>query len=247
MLEIKASYLCNSRCIYCCAGSRRESVCMTFDEIMANVDYFTAEHAIKGVCLSGGEPSIRPDFPRLLSAIRDKGLTIYLHTNGIMFHDRPFAETAVSCLDRVLVGFSAHNADLCESLTRTGSAFQRRIAGIRNLLDTSVPVRTNTVILRQNFRRLPEIADFIRSLGVRRSLFTFPFFILPAPAEADDFLPDSFEEVQPFLAEAVNILARENIDVFIQGLPPCKLGAFAKYREIDPDRALVDADHQFEQ
>jgi MoaA/NifB/PqqE/SkfB family radical SAM enzyme len=110
-----------------------------------------------------------------------------------------------------------------------------------------VPVRTNTVILRQNFRRLPEIADFIRSLGVRRSLFTFPFFILPAPAEADDFLPDSFEEVQPFLAEAVNILARENIDVFIQGLPPCKLGAFAKYREIDPDRALVDADHQFEQ
>jgi MoaA/NifB/PqqE/SkfB family radical SAM enzyme len=245
-LEIKASYSCNSRCIYCCAGSRQKFSSMTFDDIMANVDYFMETHGITEVCLSGGEPSIRPDFLDLLSSIRGKGLTIYLHTNAIKFHERKFAEAASRHLDRALVGFSAHDADLCEALTKTGKTFERRLAGARNLLDASVPVRTNTVILRQNFRQLPEIAEVICSLGVRRSLLTFPFFIGAAPETKEDLIPDSFEEVRPFLAKAVEVFTSHDIAVFIQGLPPCKLGEFGAYREIDPDRALVDSLHQCE-
>lgn len=219
---------------------------MSFDDLIANVDYFIANYGIKEVCLSGGEPTIRPDFSDLLSAIHSRGLTIYLHTNALRFHDRTFAETSSRFLDRALVGFSAHDAGLCEVLTGTGKTFAKRLAGVRNLLDVSLPVRSNTVILRQNFRHLPDIADVVAALGVRKSLFTFPFFIDQPPETKDALIPDSFEEVRPFLSETVERLSRERIAVFIQGLPPCKLGEFAQYREIDPDRALVDGGHQFE-
>jgi len=44
-----------------------------------------------------------------------------------------------------------------------------RIEGIRNLRRGPFPVRTNTVMLKQNFRFLPEIAATIREAGVDRA------------------------------------------------------------------------------
>lgn len=246
LLELKVTYRCNSRCEYCCAGNRREYSTMGLDEILANVDWFVERFGIRGICLSGGEPSVHRNFQETLQAVADRGLSIYLHTNAIRFQDALFAESCVRFLQRVLVGFSCHDEDMCRLITGTTATFDRRIAGIRNLLRGSISVRTNTVMLKQNYRRLPEIAEVVCETGVDRSLLTFPFFFEPRSAQLDEFVPESLDEVKPYLVRAVEILRNRRIAVSIQGLPACKLGDLAEFREIDPDRVFVDSRHQFD-
>ncbi len=243
-LEIKANYTCNSQCIYCCAGNRNQQRTMTYEEIVANVDFFIDTYSIAEVCLSGGEPTVHPSFLSNLAFIRDRGLKTYLHTNAIKFHNSDLVKTCVPLTDRVLVGLSFHDADMCDYLTGTGASFNKRLSGIAHLLDAGVPLRTNTVILKDNYQFLPAIARVVSSCGVSRGLLTFPFFFEFSPQQVAQFVPPSFEAVQPYLSQAIDILTDHDIEVSLQGLPPCKLGKWKELIEFDPDRALVDSSHQ---
>jgi molybdenum cofactor biosynthesis enzyme MoaA len=245
-LEIKANYTCNTKCIYCCGKSNWQKRVMTFDEIAENVRYFMDRHQIAEVCLSGGEPTIHPDFLQSLNLLREQKLRAYLHTNAIRLADRQFALKCSGFIDRVLVGFSYHNEQLCAALTGTKGTLGKRFDGIRNLQEISVPVRTNTVIMRENLQYLQEIAELISTLGIQKALFTLPFFFMATPAQVERFVPGSLEEVKQRLAPALALLQSKGIQVALQGLPPCKIDEFAGLYEIDPDRAFVDSEHQRE-
>ena len=245
-LEIKANYTCNAKCDYCCISNRKEKRSMSHEEIAENVRFFQQKYGIKGVCLSGGEPTVHKSFLANLQFIRSQGLTIYLHTNAIKFNDKEFTGKAAAYIDRALVGLSFHNASLCKGITGNASTFEKRIEGIKNLLAQDVPVRTNTVIVKSNYKYLSEISKMIGALGTRKALFTLPFFFERKESQVDQFVPDSLADIKPFLHETIDYLTDKNIDVFLQGLPPCKLDEFKDFREIDPDRAFVDSFSQFE-
>lgn len=246
-LEIKANYTCNSRCDYCCISNNQHKRSMSHEEITSNVIFFKDKYDIGEICLSGGEPTIHEEFLANLNFICAQGLRVYLHTNGIKFHDDRFAGTCSPFLDRVLVGFSFHNENLCRCITRTGKTFEKRISGIKNLIHHDVAVRTNTVIVRSNYRYLPEISKKIGFLGLQKALFTLPFFFEAKKEQIKQFVPESFEVIKPYIGEAIDTLLTKGIKVSLQGLPPCKLGEFEEFSETDPDRAFIDSTHQFEQ
>jgi MoaA/NifB/PqqE/SkfB family radical SAM enzyme len=245
-LEIKANYTCNAKCDYCCISNRKEKRSMTHEEIAENVMYFKKKYGIREVCLSGGEPTVHKSFLNNLQFVHSQGLTIYLHTNAIKFSDREFTEQAAPYIDRALAGLSFHNESLCKEITGNASTFEKRIEGIKNLLALDVPVRTNTVIVKSNYRYLHEISKMISTLGTKKALFTLPFFFERKESQVDQFIPDDFFDIKPFLHETIDYLTEKNISVFLQGLPPCKLDEFIDYREIDPDRAFVDSFCQLE-
>ena len=240
-LEIKANYTCNAKCDYCCISNRKAKRSMSHEEIAENVRYFHERYGISEICLSGGEPTVHENFLENLQYIHNLGLTIYLHTNAIKFSRRKFTERTAPYIDRALVGLSFHTAALSKKITGTGATFEKRIKGIRNLLDMGVPVRTNTVIVKDNYRYLPDISRLVGSLGTRKALFTLPFFFERHERQVDRFVPESFSEIKPFLQKSIDFLAEKDIAVFLQGLPACKLDEFKNFREIDPDRAFVDS------
>lgn len=244
-IEIKANYTCNSRCAYCCSYNNQRKRTMRFDEIDANVRYFLATHPIEEVCLSGGEPTIHPDFLSSLQNHQQLGLRTYLHSNGIRFANRSFARSCQGLIDRTLVGFTYHDEALCAQLTHVTGSFAQRIQGIENLQQQGIPVRTNTVILRENLPFLPQIAATICSLGITRALFTLPFFFFATPDQVEQFVPEHLDQLFIQLAKVHDTLQTAGIEFFLQGLPPCQLREFARYYEIDPDRAFIDSDHQF--
>ncbi|MBN2332248.1 MAG: radical SAM protein [Deltaproteobacteria bacterium] len=245
-LEIKANYTCNSRCGYCCISNNQGKRTMNFEEIAANILFFKETYKISEVCLSGGEPTIHREFLATLKFIKEQGLTTYLHTNAIRFHDRQFVKECAPFLNRVLVGFSYHDEAACDQLTGTTKTFARRLAGIKNLLDCQLPVRTNSVVLKSNFRCLPDMGRLIGDLGTSKALFTLPFFFEATARQVDQFVPEDFTELKSFLGEAIRLLEKKGVTVFLQGLPPCKLDEFKDYREVDPDRAFVDSGHQLD-
>ena len=74
---------CNFRCPYCHNGSlvRRDAdELMTVNELLGFLD--SRRGRLQGVCISGGEPTLYPELPSLISEIRSRGFEVKLDTNG---------------------------------------------------------------------------------------------------------------------------------------------------------------------
>ncbi len=106
-VEIKANYTCNSKCDYCCISNNQHKRSMSHEEITSNVIFFKDKYGIEEICLSGGEPTIHEGFLANLNFICTQGLRVYLHTNGIKFHDGHFAGAWVRGFGRTWKNFVA--------------------------------------------------------------------------------------------------------------------------------------------
>ena len=74
---------CNFRCSYChnCALWEKREKTLTLaqlDQLLENAK----DNWVDAVCITGGEPTIHPDLPELISFIKHKGLSVKLDTNG---------------------------------------------------------------------------------------------------------------------------------------------------------------------
>ncbi len=150
-LRISVTDRCNIRCVYCMPESvtflpRQEL--LTFEEIERFVR-IAVSLGIDKIRLTGGEPLVRKDLPRLvgmLSAIEgivDVGLT----TNGILL--APLAKTLWDAgLRRINVSLDTMDPKKFEALTRR-PGFEQVIEGILAARDAGFdPVKVNAVAIK---------------------------------------------------------------------------------------------------
>lgn len=75
---------CNLRCPYCHNPELVSGVAppefLDSGEVLAFLE--RRRTVLGGVCVTGGEPTLHPQLPKLLAAIRDLGLSVKLDTNG---------------------------------------------------------------------------------------------------------------------------------------------------------------------
>lgn len=73
---------CNFRCPYCHNSELLEAppAVMTREELLAFLE--KRRGLLDGVCITGGEPTLHPELPALLRAVRAMGFSVKLDTNG---------------------------------------------------------------------------------------------------------------------------------------------------------------------
>lgn len=74
---------CNLRCPFC---HNAPLVCGSPPPLLTQEELFTflkkRSGILDGVCITGGEPTLRPDLPELIACIRELGYNVKLDTNG---------------------------------------------------------------------------------------------------------------------------------------------------------------------
>ena len=102
---------CNLRCPVCFAAAGEDAAPdLSLAEIEKQYDYLKAHVGRFNIQLSGGEPTMRDDLPRIIRMGREKGFTFFqLNTNGLRLAAEPgYAETLrESGLDTVFLQFDA--------------------------------------------------------------------------------------------------------------------------------------------
>ena len=237
-------YSCNNACIFCTRPN---------DPNIPNVWGFipdkTTEQLFKeltkarksfnGVILTGGEPAIRKDFFEILQKCVDLGFEkISIQTNAKRFADKNFAERTVSILgDRAdfFVSFHSHRRELFNKLSGT-KAYDEALTGLKNLLSLSKQVRTNTVVMKPNYRELPEIASFLCGLGVKALEFMSVHPNGMAWVNNMQIVP-KIEDTVPFVRKAVDVAESDGAKATITCFPLCALG---DYRNRAPELFLPE-------
>lgn len=169
-LRISVTDRCNIRCVYCMPESvaflPRQSL-LTFEEI-ARVVRVATTLGIDKVRLTGGEPLVRRDLPKLIEliaatpGIQDVGLT----TNGVTL--APMAQVLWDAgLRRINVSLDTMNADRFLEITRR-TGHEQVIEGILAARAAGfAPVKVNAVAMKGiNDDDIVPLARFAREHGL---------------------------------------------------------------------------------
>ncbi len=157
---------CNLRCIYCHHEGEVSPGREISAETAVNLARAGAEEGMRAIKLTGGEPLLRSDLERIVSALPDR-LDISLTTNGIFLEDRAHS-LARAGLDRVNVSLDSLDPRIYQRITGGGASdLDCVIAGIEAAIDADLdPIKVNMVVLRENESEVPRLIEFTRERGL---------------------------------------------------------------------------------
>jgi GTP 3',8-cyclase len=151
-LRISVTDRCNFRCRYCMPAEglqwmdRKEL--LTFEEITRLVALLVS-CGIRSIKLTGGEPLVRRDLPRLVAMLREVSteLDISLTTNGYLLAEHA-ADLASAGLNRVTVSCDSLLTHRFAELTLR-DALDQVMRGLEVAADLGLtPIKINTVVMR---------------------------------------------------------------------------------------------------
>ena len=173
-LRISVTDRCNFRCVYCMPKEifgpdyqylHRDQI-LTFEEITRLAKIF-AQHGVKKIRLTGGEPLVRkglPDLVAMLASIPDIDLT--LTTNGSLLPklSQPLKDAG---LKRVTVSLDSLDDEIFKAMNDVDYPVQKVIEGMDAAAEAGLtPIKVNMVVKRgMNEQSILPMARFFREKG----------------------------------------------------------------------------------
>ena len=158
-------YACNHRCACCpCSKEQVKDAFFTRDRIAREIDHLQTL-AVTDVTLSGGEPTIHPDFLWVVGRLLDRGIAVHLLTNGDRFSDQGFADAFLAVVNgrnmSVTTTFHSHVAHEHEAQNLVKGSFARSLAGLMYLDQHGVNVAVKHCLTGNNYNGLKEFLVFV--------------------------------------------------------------------------------------
>lgn len=170
-LRLSITDRCNYRCVYCMDPAHRY---MPKRELLSVDEYV----AVAGACralgitklrVTGGEPTLHPDFDTLLERLGRVGFAdIALTTNGSRFDLDAAGRWREAGLRRITLSLDSLRPDRVQAITRTASTPATVIRAIHAAHAAGLrPVKVNAVVMRGvNDDEVADFADFAREHAV---------------------------------------------------------------------------------
>ena len=133
-LRISVTDRCNLRCVYCMPEEGMENIphdrIMTYDEIL-RVCRILAEHGLKKIKITGGEPLVRKNVVWLIKELKKiSGITnVTITTNGVLLIEQ-YEALVEAGIDAITVSLDTLDAEVYRQITRRDE-LSRVLEGIR--------------------------------------------------------------------------------------------------------------------
>ena len=219
---VRLTRACNNRCVFCLDELTREGTLVPRREVLDEIVRGRRGGA-RRLILSGGEPTIHPDFVLFVRAGRRAGYRhIQTVTNGRMLS---YAGLLRRCVEAGLgeVTFSVHGADAPQhdELVGVPGAHAQTIKALGLALQTrGLIVSVDICLCAANIEQLPLMLEQLLAMGVREFdlLQVVPF------GRAFDgdraHLAYDLARARPHLQRALQLCRRPDVHVWFNRFPP---------------------------
>jgi len=165
-MDLAITYRCNNDCPHCYNARLRSYPELSSDDWKKIIDRLW-DLSIPHLIFTGGEPTLRNDLPELIAHAEGKGQITGLNTNGRKLSDPSYVSSLVEAgLDHIQVTVESHDPAVHDKMVNLKGAWQQTIAGLKNALNSSLFVMTNTTMLKHNQDSMGETLDFLAELEV---------------------------------------------------------------------------------
>jgi len=173
-LRISVTDRCNFRCVYCMPKEifgpdypyLPHSEVLTFEEITRLARIF-AGHGVKKIRLTGGEPLVRKDLPKLIAMLaKIPGLDLTLTTNGALLA-RSAQALKDAGLKRVSVSLDSLDDKIFKAMNDADFPVEKVLEGMEAAKGVGLePIKVNMVVKRGvNESSILPMARFFRKKG----------------------------------------------------------------------------------
>ena len=225
---VRLTFACNDHCIFCLDSNTHNGDMRDRIEVRDQILEGRRNGATR-LILSGGEPTIHPNFVDFVRLGRQAGYTkIQTVTNGRLFSYGDFLKRSLDAgLSEITFSVHGPNAKVHDALVGTKGAFEEEMTGLRSALSDGRPiVNIDVVVNRGNVKQLPEMLRLFTSMGVGEFdlLQVVPFG--RAFEEGKDTLFYDLFEMRPYLQEALAYSKRPDVHIWMNRFPPQHLEGY---------------------
>jgi len=192
---------------------RKDVADKTKDDIKKDI-LFAKKSGTNYLEFVGGEPTVRKDFLEIIAFANKVGFdTIMFATNGRMLSNKDFVMRIIdNGVNSIVLSIHGNTSALHDSLTLVPGNFDQLMKGLQNLKEIGFDnIGSNTTIVKQNYKFLPEIGEFIYNLGIRNSEFIFVDPTHGAPKNKFSDMVPTYEEVSPYVNKLLSFGKKKDV------------------------------------
>lgn len=243
-VDIKTGFLCNNNCRFCVQAHKKHLGNRPTEAIKRGLK--EARKRCDEVVFTGGEVTIRKDFFELVGYAKKVGYPlIQIQSNARMFSSLEFCKKTIdagaSGFGPALHGYCAEQHDF---LTRSPGSFAQTVRGIQNLKKLGQQVITNSVVVKSNYRNLPELAKLLVKLKVDQFQFAFVHPMGNAWKYYDSIVP-VMSLAAPYIRKGLQRGIDAGVMVMAEAMPYCMMKGYEKYvsERFIPETEIIDGDY----
>ena len=187
---------CPQKCIYCYNLSSRKS-----DELSSNQLFQVADQIIEAkpfnICISGGEPTMRPEYYDLIRYLASSGILVGTILSGANI-DKTKAFKIARCAKAVQVSLDGSTAEIHDNVRRRRGSYDDALKTIKYFVDFGVNVNISFAASKLNIDDFPRFHEFMTELGVS-SIRTQKLAISGRAKGHEDTIRPTAEQYKNFL------------------------------------------------
>lgn len=232
MMYIALTRACNYGCPCCPCKDHSLESSLSFEEIKARIEKIS-ENDKSGVTLSGGEPTIHPQFLDVLSLLYNKNIPVTLLTNSSKITDINFADKIIQSYPTVskisiITTLYNINKDKHDAETMVKGSFNNSIVAIKMWNSLGAKVTVKHCVTQNNYMDLQHFYRMVHEDfedNIQFQLSGIDYVGMTETLKNDMKL--TCKDIRPYLDEMLNYISylksngKDNRVVYISSLPLC--------------------------
>jgi len=130
-------------------------------------------HSINSIAISGGEPTLHPNFAAIAGDLDRRGLNFVVFTNARWRAPSQLINTLIKLprFQGFLISLHGATAESHDMFTGVVGSYTETLRNIRRAIDSGLAVTLSSVITRSNWSEIPNLIELATDWGVREIIF----------------------------------------------------------------------------
>lgn len=217
---ISSTDRCNLKCQMCPRYDKEIKLAeISFDDYKRLIDQMPYLHSVSPVGL--GEPLIHKDILDMIKYPKEKGIDVFLYSNGTLLNRGTSDKLLELGLDSISFSVDGATEETYESI-RIGAKFDQVMENItylvnqRNKMKSEMHIVLQAVIMQKNMHELPDFIRLAKRIGVDAIGFgdvQYSFEIGISKKDQSLRMVEDKEKLQKLINETIKIAKELNIEI----------------------------------
>jgi len=162
------TYICQCNCVHCGMAIYEKNISTELKtaDWLKIIDELSI-NKIKDIVFFGGEPTLRDDLAELVSAVKKRGITTVVDTNGYLLTNNFVKKMKIAGLDFFEISIDSSSSKIHDDLRGVEGVFNKMQEGIKNCKSNDLGFLISTYATKDNIKNgeLKKIINLARKMG----------------------------------------------------------------------------------
>lgn len=248
--DIKVWFACNNHCLFCVQWDKREKYPPKTVEQIMQIMKEEYNNWCKGLVFTWWEPTVHQWLIECVKhAKRLWYKSIQIQSNGQRFSEIEYVKELINAwVTEFWPSIHWFKAETHDSLVKNPWAWERVVRWLINLKNLKQKVIINSVITKQNYKEIPQLAELLVKLWVGQFQFAFVHILGSADLNKKSIVAKK-SDIMPYVKKWLDIWKKAWATCMTEAIPFCLMKwyewAIAEYNYM-PETTVIDADYRTE-